>query len=91
MKKGIFMTAMDKLQYYSPGRWIYYWFGEAFGVLIPHKAGDATLRYLGKEAEVKRALITGTHLADPVADLIFQRELGAALEYYQKIKSENKG
>jgi hypothetical protein len=91
MEKGVFMTAMDKLQYYSPERWIYYWLGDAFGVLIPHKAGDATLRYLRKEAEVKRALISGTHLADPVADLILQRELGAAPEYYQKSKSDNKG
>jgi hypothetical protein len=91
MEKGDVMTAMDKLQYYSPGRWIYYWFGEAFGVLIPHKAGDATLRYLGKEAEIKRALITGTQLADQVGNLILQRELAAAPEYYRRIQQEHKG
>lgn len=52
---------MSELQYYSPGRCIYYWFGEAYGIIHSSK-DDGNLLYLGSEFEVKEALRLGLSL-----------------------------
>lgn len=49
---------MSELQYQSPGRCIYYWFGDAYGV-IQSRENAGKLLYLGSESEVKEALNQG--------------------------------
>jgi hypothetical protein len=53
------MMLMFELQYYSPGRQIYYWFGEAFGLTGKYEGGREILLYLGTEAQAKEALVNG--------------------------------
>lgn len=60
---------MSELQYYSPGRCIYYWFGDAYGIIQSgNNAGK--LLYLGGEAEVKEALRQGIEPASPKPKLV---------------------
>jgi hypothetical protein len=82
------MARMDELQYYSPGRWIYYWFGEAFGVLRP-EGGDGCLLYIGTEVQVKNALNKGIRSVNARKNEILDREIAAVPEYYRKHQNDN--
>jgi hypothetical protein len=53
---------MSELQYQSPGRCIYYWFGDAYGI-IQSGTNAGNLVYLGSEAEVKESLRSELHLS----------------------------
>ena len=84
------MALMSELQYYSPGKQIYYWFADAFGVLKP-EGGYGSLLYLGTKAQVSEALASGKPSWDLRKNAILQQELASAPEYYQKLKFELKG
>ncbi len=64
---------MSELQYYSPGRCIYYWFGEAFGIIQSGKNKGCAI-YMGSEAEVKEALVSGKQSNRRLEDEILKRE-----------------
>ena len=64
---------MNELQYYSPGRQIYYWFGSAYAII---RNGNKTyLKYIATEAKVKEAFINGTSSVRPWVNEILDREL----------------
>lgn len=80
------MANMAELQYYSPGRQIYYWFGDAFGLTGKQEAGRAILLYMGSEAQIKNALFKGIRSQYPTKNEILDRELKAAPDYYKKVE-----
>lgn len=70
------MTLMKDLQYYSPGRRIYYWFGSAFGLTgkqCPTWKHEI-LVYLGTEEQVKDSLLNGKRSIRPIVNKILDRE-----------------
>jgi len=64
---------MAQLQYHSPGGQIYYWFGNAFGV-IRNSKGEIHLRYVGTEEKVREALANGTKSVRPWVNELLERE-----------------
>lgn len=74
------MTLMTELQYYSPGRQIYYHFGSAYG-LTGKTEGTV---YLGTEAKVKEALANGKRSVRPVVNRILDRERALVKKYEQR-------
>jgi hypothetical protein len=65
---------MTELQYYSPGRQIYYWFGYAFGLTGKHEGSRDILLHLGTEAQVKEALANGKRSVHKQKNKILDRE-----------------
>jgi hypothetical protein len=65
---------MSELQYYSPGRQIYYWFGHAFGLTGKREGGRDILLYLGTEAQVKEAIANGKRSVHKQKNRILDRE-----------------
>lgn len=80
---------MSELQYYSPGKQIYYWFGDAFGITGAQEAGHDVLLYMGSEAKVTDALLNGKRSKYPAKNEILDRELSAAPEYYARQREAN--
>jgi hypothetical protein len=69
------MSLMAELQYWSRGKCIYYWFGNAYGLTgKKDKAGRPLAIYLGGEQQVKEALKKGVSLGKKVLDEILKRE-----------------
>lgn len=63
---------MGELQYPSPGRQIYYWFGGAYAVI---RNGNKTqLKYMATEAKVKEALANGMKSQRPWVNEVLERE-----------------
>lgn len=78
------MTLMSELQYWSPGRRIYYWLGEAYGLTGKYEAGRALLVYMGTEEQVKEALANGKRSIHPLKNKILNRERALAKKRKQR-------
>jgi hypothetical protein len=75
---------MSELQHHSPGRQIYYWFGDAFGITGNKEAGHDILLYMGTKERVEQALFDGKRSKHPKKNEILDRELSVAPEYYKE-------
>jgi len=65
---------MTEMQYYSPGRHIYYWFGKAFGIIRAKNREQTLAVYLGTESQVVEALNNGKRSMRPVVNKILDQE-----------------
>lgn len=62
----------EQLQYPSPGRQIYYWFGSAYAVI---RDGNKTqLRYIATEEKVKEVLANGIKSRRAWVNEVLKRE-----------------
>jgi hypothetical protein len=73
---------MSELQYWSPGKCIYYWFGDAYGIIQSGENAGKSL-YLGSETDVKEALSQDTDLSSS------KPRLAKQILKAEKSKSEN--